>query len=150
MVKKLTPAVIAESDGEALWTELAKQAGVRVKHFAGFDFRDVKRELDSGRPVVVLRAYVESRQVFLREFTRNHAKDPNLELPKPGDPKDQAKWATVETADYSLDSLITGYNAKRGEIFVSQPGWAVSHQQMRMRIEELQAGAYDTYFFSGN
>jgi hypothetical protein len=148
MLKRLAGATGDEPTGVIILRELAAEAGVKLRVLPGFDALDVPGIIDSGHLVVVLRAYGDTRILFHRDFTVKQRKEPDIELPPANDAEDQKKWQTVDNESYGLMSLVHGYNTKRGELILSQPGWYVSFQQLRMRPEELKAGAHYTLIFS--
>lgn len=133
-----------------VFKDAAKATGTPVRTIAGFDFAEVQKHLDAGHPVIFVRTSEGTRNTFLMDFSQKRQTDPTLELPPADDPEEQKKWARVRVAPKVWVGAIVGYNAKRGEIIFSHPGWGIEFQNLRMRKEEAAVSTYDLTFFEGN
>jgi hypothetical protein len=145
--KRMDGATGDESTTAILLEEITKEAGAPFTHIRSFEIEAVMTEITKGRLVVVRRAYNEKRQVFLGKFSQEICKVPSLTLPPATDQEDRKKWATGDNAEYAITSVVVGFNRKRGEFLIAQPGWGSRYRELRIRAQELQAGVYESFLF---
>jgi len=129
-------------------TEIYKEAAdlgrLRYDEEDEFDFRQVKREVDRGRPVLVWRWFSRPRDAFHLEFAQQFRVEGGAALPEPDD-ESQVPWPTERDGGHA--SLITGYNEERGEVFFTE-SWLNEYRHRRMRIEEMEETAYVLFYFT--
>jgi len=119
-----------------------QEAGIRLSRATKFDFRRVQGALDAGLPVIVWRRWAKERDYVHTTFATRYADDPSSVLPK-ADMNDRATWPGKNA--YSHASLITGYNAQRGEVVFTE-SWGEAARNRRMRIEEMEGTVYYTFY----
>ncbi|NOY00153.1 MAG: hypothetical protein GXP30_10525 [Verrucomicrobia bacterium] len=119
-----------------------READMRLSRSTKFDFRKVKTVLDAGLPVIVWRRWAKERDYVHTTFAARFAKDPSVVLPK-ADMNDRATWPDKKA--YSHASVITGYNAKRGEVIFTE-SWGEEARNRRMRFEEMEGTVYYTFY----
>lgn len=119
-----------------------QEAGIRLSRATKFDFRRAQAMLDAGLPVIVWRRWAKERDYVHTTFASRYANDPSSVLPK-ADMNDRATWPDKNA--YSHASVITGYNAKRGEVIFTE-SWGEAARNRRMRIEEMEGTAYYTFY----
>lgn len=118
------------------------EAGLRLSRSTKFDFRKAQTVLDAGLPVIVWRRWTKERDYVHTTFAFRYAKDPSEVLPK-ADMNDRATWPDKDA--YAHASVITGYNAKRGEVIFTE-SWGEAARDRRMRFEEMEGTAYYTFY----
>lgn len=119
-----------------------READMRLTRSTKFDFRKAQAALDAGLPVIVWRRWAKERDYVHTTFAARYAKDPSVVLPK-ADMNDQATWPDKKA--YSHASVITGYNAKRGEVIFTE-SWGEEARNRRMRYEEMAGTVYYTFY----
>lgn len=124
------------------YDDAAEEAGFRMSRATRFDFNKTKKSIDKGIPVLVWRRWTQDRDFLHTAFARRFSKDPTATLPEP-DKADRATWPGANS--YNHSTVITGYNEKRREIIFTE-SWTEKERNRRMRIEELEATAYYTFF----
>ena len=119
-----------------------KEADMKLSRSTKFDFRKVQATLDLGLPVIVWRRWAKERDYVHTTFAARYARDPTSVLPK-ADMNDRATWPDKKA--YSHASVITGYNAKRGEVIFTE-SWGEAARNRRMRYEEMEGTVYYTFY----
>jgi hypothetical protein len=119
-----------------------QEAGMRLSRATKFDFRRAQAVLDAGLPLIVWRRWAKERDYVHTTFASRYADDPSSVLPK-ADMNDRATWPDKDA--YSHASVITGYNAKRGEVIFTE-SWGEAARNRRMRFEEMEGTAYYTFY----
>ncbi len=119
-----------------------REANMRLSRSTKFDFRKARSALDAGLPVIVWRRWAKERDYVHTTFAARFAENPAIELPK-ADMNDRATWPDKKA--YSHASVITGYNAKRGEVIFTE-SWGESARNRRMRYEEMEGTVYYTFY----
>ena len=159
-------AMVAQTLGLNLDTEdLAAAAGIRFGSTAGskimetyfaaategdfkfaradtLDMVRVQAAIDSGLPVLVWRRWSQERDYLHTRFARRLATDPLAQLP-PADADDRAAWP--KDRNFNHASVVTGYNARRGEILFTE-SWSESLRGRRMRTEEMAATSHCVFY----
>ena len=126
-----------------IYQAAAKVGKLKYSREDEWSWRQVKRLIDKGQPVLVWRWFSRPRDRFHTEFTKKLKTDPDAQLPDPkGD--DKSSWPT--RADGGHASLITGYNEERGEVFFTE-SWLNNYRNRRMRLEEMAGTVYVHYTF---
>lgn len=126
-----------------LYEEVARQGRLKLSSGRLLNIREVCRELEQGRPVLVWRFISPPRDNFHSAFARRFAADPALILPHPNrgseGREDRRAWPTED--DFRHASIINGFNKERGE-FIFSESWSEAARNRRMRFEEMEATAY--------
>lgn len=129
-----------------LFAAVTKEAKVRMKQANALELLDVQRWIDRGQPVPMTHVFTEIRHEYQIDFTRKFADDPKLELPSAKDAAEKKKWPSPQDEGYYVsESLIVGYNKKRGELILSYPGWGAEAQNLRVREEEAATSFVASY-----
>lgn len=127
--------------------EVYKAAGeennMRMSRSTKFDFRKAQATLNAGLPVIVWRYWMQERDYVHTTFAARFAKDPMVELPK-ADMNDRETWPQRKKS-FSHASVITGYNAERGEVIFTE-SWSEGVRNRRMRYEEMEGTAYYSFY----
>lgn len=118
------------------------ELGMRLPRREVFDLEKAKETIDAGIPVIVWRRWRSERDYLHTQFARRHALEPSLELPQPDD-GDREFWP--KPSDYNHASVITGYNAERGEVIFTE-SWGERVRNRRMRGEEMKATSYYSFY----
>lgn len=119
------------------YSAAAREGDVRLSRTTTFDFDKAKRAIDAGLPVLVWRKYDPDRD-------RLHRGRRGRSLPEP-DAEDRATWPDMKRAPNHC-SVITGYHPARRELIFSE-SWGENARDKRMRVEEMEATAYETFYF---
>ena len=125
-----------------VYSEAAEEAGFRMSRTTRFDFGKAKKSIDEGIPVLVWRKWTQERDFIHTSFARRFLTDPTASLPEPN-AADRATWPGKNT--YSHATVITGYNEERREVIFTE-SWSERERNRRMRIEEMEATAYYTFY----
>ena len=129
----------------AVYSAAAREARVRLMQTERVDAKAIQKRLQKGQPVIVWRWFSEERDQFHTEFARRFRLDPSALLPDPRRERaDRRRWP--KTSEYGHASLITGFNPQREE-FIFSESWGEECRNRRMRIEELEATAFQLFFF---
>ncbi len=134
------------SDIMGLYRSAAAEIGMRASPTSTFKADRVMNSLEDGVPVIVWRRVSMERENVHSKFLMAFEKDNSLTLPKPTPavmdsfPEKGARGAP------SHASVITGMNEERNEVIFTEP-WGENTRNRRMRIEEMEATAYATFFF---
>jgi len=86
---------------------------------------------------------MQERDYVHTTFAARFAKDPMVELPK-ADMNDRETWPQRKKS-FSHASVITGYNAERGEVIFTE-SWSEGVRNRRMRYEEMEGTAYYSFY----
>jgi len=106
------------------------------------DMARVQATIDRGLPVIVWRRWSQERDYLHTQFARRLAADPRAQLP-PADADDRAAWP--KDRNFNHASVVTGYNARRGEILFTE-SWSESLRGRRMRTEEMAATSHCVFY----
>jgi hypothetical protein len=139
---------VAQADWVGLFRAAAQEAKLKLTAKQRFSFRQVRKAIDRGEPVLVGRAFSRERDAFHRQFALRYAQDPTLALPDPRSKEgraDRKQWPDDRDGPGHM-SVITGYNEKRDEILFTE-SWGERYRQRRMRIEEMEKTADSLFFF---
>ena len=126
-----------------IYSAAADELGFDIRRQTSFDFFRVRDSIDRGLPVVVWRRWNQQRDYLHTQYARRRAKDNTVNLPI-ADAKDRSQWPDKDA--YNHASVITGYNARRGEVIFTE-SWGEAVRNRRMRVAEMQATCYYTFFF---
>jgi hypothetical protein len=130
------------SDIRAAYLAAAEVAKVHLPRTTQFDLPRARECIDAGFPVVVFRRWSPERDFLHTAFARRFLQDPTATLPK-ADPNDRKSWPARE--DFAHSSLITGYNAVRREVILTE-SWGEFSRNRRMRVEEMEGTVYFAYY----
>ena len=150
-VEGLASAAGFRNDGTAGGTKLlelyaasAQEAKVRSSRSGKFDFERAQRSLEAGFPVLVWRKYDAARDDLHTDFAKLYRRAPEAILPVVDD-AERATWPGEDAPNHA--SVVTGYNAERGEVIFVE-SWGEHTRGRRMRFEELEATSYMAFYFS--
>lgn len=129
---------------QPIYAACARESGLRLQTDDRFDFRKAKRLLLRGQPIIVARKLDRMRDDFHTEFAQRLAADPTARLPNP-DRNERKKWPNSYSSSHA--SIITGFNEQRDEVLFTE-SWGEASRNRRMRIEEMEATAYQAYYFN--
>jgi hypothetical protein len=127
-----------------IYSAAADELGYDLRRQTKFDFSRTQKALDAGLPVIVWRRWSQGRDYLHTQFAKRRAKDSTINLPI-ADAKDRIQWPQEDA--YNHASVITGYNARRGEVIFTE-SWGEAVRTRRMRIAEMEATCYYTFYFS--
>jgi hypothetical protein len=139
---------VAKADWVGLFRAAAQEAKLKLTESRRFSFRQVRKSIDRGEPVLVGRAFSRERDAFHREFALRYAQDPTVTLPNPRSKEgraDRKQWPDEKDGPGHM-SVITGYNETRGEILFTE-SWGERYRQRRMSIGEMEKTADSLFFF---
>ena len=122
----------------------AQEADVKFMRSSNFEFDRAVRALDAGFPVLIWRRYDARRDQLHTDFAELYAKHPSAELPPADDTSESSSWPGKDAPGHA--SIVTGYNAERGEIIFLE-SWGEHTRDRRMRKEELEATGYMVFYF---
>ncbi len=120
------------------------EAGFRLISAKNLDFTQLQTSINEGIPVVVWRRWNQQRDFLHSVFLKKYRKDPLATLPAPTR-EDRATWPG--DGDFNHASVVTGFNATRGEVIFSE-SWSDAFRNRRMRFEELAGTSYYIFYFA--
>ena len=127
-----------------IYSAAADELGYRLRRQTRFDFSRTQEALDAGLPVVVWRRWSQERDYLHTQYAKRRAEDSTINLPI-ADARDRALWPEKDA--YNHASVITGYNARRGEVIFTE-SWGEAVRNRRMRVAEMEDTCYYTFYFS--
>ena len=133
----------AGSQVPRLYLAVAQEAGLDLHKANDFSAVEAKSSLDRGLPVVVWRRFSHDRNQIHTEQTKQAAQNSDFALPAP-DPATRASYPGEKAPLHA--SVIVGYNPERREVLFVE-SWAGMNIPRRMRVEEIEATAYLTFYF---
>jgi len=139
---------VAKADWKGLFRAVGREAKLKLTDSNRYRFRQIRKAIDRGEPVLVGRAFSRERDARHRAFAAQHARDPSATLPDPRSKagrQDRRQWPTLRDGPGHM-SVITGYNEKRQEILFTE-SWGERYRQRRMRTEEMEKTAHALFFF---
>ena len=149
-VEGLAAAAGFRNDGTAGGTKLlelyaasAQEAKIRSSRSGKFDFERAQRSLEAGFPVLVWRKYDPDRDALHTDFSKLYRGAAHATLPIVDD-AERATWPGDEAPNHA--SVITGFNAERGEVIFVE-SWGEHTRGRRMRFEELEATSYMAFYY---
>lgn len=129
----------------AVYSAAAREAKVRLMQTERVDAKAIQKRLQKGQPVIVWRWFSDERDRFHAEFAQRYRLDPSALLPDPRrDRSDRKRWP--KASEYGHASLITGFNPQRDE-FIFSESWGNDSRNRRMRVEEMEATAFQLFYF---
>ena len=126
-----------------IYSTAADEIGYDLQRQTSFDFSRTQEAIDEGQPVIVWRRWSQARDYLHSQYAKRRAKDRTINLPI-ADAKDRSLWPEKDA--YNHASVITGYNARRGEIIFTE-SWGEAVRNRRMRVAEMEATCYYTFYF---
>jgi hypothetical protein len=128
-----------------VYNATASEAKLRMTEPAEFDFKDAKKLLRKGQPILVWRAFSRSRDAYHSAFAHSFAEDPTVTLPNPKTERaEKNRWPRLPCDRHA--SLVTGFNEKRQEVLFTE-SWGEDNRNRRMRAEEMEATVYRVFLF---
>lgn len=135
---------VENADVDAVYSACAKEAKLRLKVEKTFDIRKAKKFILKGEPVIVGRKFDRVRDDYHTNFAQQFANNPAARLPKP-DRNERARWPASTAGAHA--SVVTGFNDARDEVIFTE-SWGQAARNRRMLAEELEATAFQVYYFS--
>ena len=126
-----------------LYLAVAREASLDLHKSNDFSLDETRKSIDRGLPVVVWRRFSSSRNKVHSDQTLAAARSPEYRIPRP-DIATRDSWPDKESPLHA--SVIVGYNPTRSEVLFVE-SWAGMKIPRRMRIEEMAATAYLTFYF---
>ena len=120
----------------------ATEGGFKFVRADKLDMGRLSQAIDHGMPVLVWRRWSQERDFLHTQFARRLANDPTAQLP-PADDDDRAAWPTDRKQNHA--SILTGFNAQRGEVIFTE-SWNESLRGRRMRFEEMAGTSYCVFY----
>jgi hypothetical protein len=125
-----------------LYRAAAEEAGMDLKTSSRFDGNRLTKSLESGLPVIVWRRVTSEREEAHHELANRLTRHPHLHVPA----SDPLSWPRRESKRLpSHGSVITGYNAERGEVIYCEP-WGAATRNRRMSAGEMEASVYAVFY----
>jgi hypothetical protein len=122
----------------------AREGKLKLRVDDKFDFKKAQKNILKGYPMIAARQFDRVRDTFHTEFARRYALDPQAILPKP-DRQERQRWPGKTGSNHA--SLITGFNETRKEILFTE-SWGERMRNRRMLAEEMEATAWEVYYFT--
>ncbi len=131
-----------------LYRAIGEELDLDFSHSARFDARRAARALREGLPVIVWRRVSLDREKAHAELAEAFAADPNLSAVPPLDPDTLSTLPNrKQVGSPSHASVVIGLDEETGTVIYLEP-WGNSARERRMRIEELEATGYASFYFS--
>lgn len=131
-------------DIREMFSQVAKEAGVKAQRSPKLDIPTLKRSVDAGMPVVVFRRWAQERDYLHSVYARQIALGEKAELPSPG-MEDRKSWPGKDAPAHA--SIINGYRDDRREVIFTE-SWGQQARNRRMRYEEMEGTSYYAVYFS--
>ncbi|MCB1232463.1 MAG: hypothetical protein KDN19_19600 [Verrucomicrobiae bacterium] len=132
-----------------LYRAVGEELDLDFSHSARFDARRAGRALRDGFPVIVWRRVALEREKAHAELAARFAAEPNLAAAVP--PLDPDTLSELpdrkKTGSPSHASVIIGIDEQAGTVIYLEL-WGTGSGVCRMRIEELEATAYASFFYA--
>lgn len=131
-------------DIREMFSQIAREAGVKAQRSPKFDTNAMKRSVDAGMPLVVFRRWAQERDYIHSVYAARVARGEKVELPVPG-MEDRRSWPGKDAPAHA--SIINGYRDDKREIVFTE-SWGQQARNRRMRYEEIEATSYYAVYFS--
>jgi len=126
-----------------LYLAVAREAGLDLHKSNDFSLDESRDSIDRGLPVVVWRRFSGTRNKAHSHQTLMASRDPEYRIPAP-DATTRNSWPDDRAPLHA--SVVVGYNSTRQEVLFIE-SWAGMEMPRRMRVEEMAATAYLTFYF---
>ncbi|NIP96844.1 MAG: hypothetical protein GWO24_26760 [Akkermansiaceae bacterium] len=126
-----------------LYLAVAREAGLDLHKSNSFTLEEARSSIDRGLPVVVWRRFSQERNELHTRHTLQASRHPDFALPTP-DSATRDSWPDQKAPLHA--SVVLGYNTGRNELLFVE-SWAGLKIPRRMRVEEMRATAYLTFYF---
>ena len=131
-------------DIREMFSQVAKEAGVKAQRSPKLYIPTLKRSVDAGLPVVVFRRWAQERDYIHSVYATQIARGEKAELPAPG-MEDRKSWPGKDAPAHA--SIINGYRDDKREVIFTE-SWGQQARNRRMRYEEIEGTSYYAVYFS--